>query len=262
MRLARGVYPSDALRPVAPELSDREVLEKILCIHQPHAISPVIMEYTVHEKISAVLAKVVGAHLPPAWWDGSVKCMQSMYFAKAPGKPGQAWHQDEIYIPTRDRSLCGAWIAIDDASIDNGCLWVLPGSHRSGKLFDQRPSDNNEYDFAPESYGFADDNEIPVEVPSGSVVFFNGYLLHRSRKNRSQKFRRALVSHYMTAQSRLPWGQMAGGVESVAQADCRSIHMVSGKDPYPEKETSLPSGVHLRAYEKKAALELAESSSL
>jgi hypothetical protein len=47
------------------------------------------------------------------------------------GKPGQAWHQDETFIPTPDASLCGVWIALDDATVDNGCLWVQPGSHRS-----------------------------------------------------------------------------------------------------------------------------------
>ena len=42
-------------------------------------------------------------------------------------------------IPTRDRSLIGAWIAIDDANIENGCLWVIPGSHRNGYLYQVDP---------------------------------------------------------------------------------------------------------------------------
>ena len=56
-----------------------------------------------------------------------IKSMQSMLFIKPAGKPGQAWHQDEYYIPTRDASLTGVWIALDDATIENGCLWVRPG---------------------------------------------------------------------------------------------------------------------------------------
>src|SRR3954466_9438000 len=113
--------------------------------------------------------------------------MQSMLFVKPPGLPGQAWHQDEIYIPTRDRSLAGAWIAIDDATVENGCLRVLPGSHRMGYLYPQRQhTDLEEFDFAGESHGFDDAGEVAVEVKAGSVVFFNGYLLHRSRRNRSQ----------------------------------------------------------------------------
>src|SRR3954468_2418356 len=90
---------------------------------------------------------------------------------------GAAWHQDEFYIPTRDRSLCGAWIAIDDATRENGCLRVLPGSHRHGYMYPQKDHGNTvEFDFAKESYGFDDTDEVLVEVPAGSVVFFNGYL--------------------------------------------------------------------------------------
>jgi ectoine hydroxylase-related dioxygenase (phytanoyl-CoA dioxygenase family) len=46
----------------------------------------------------------------------NVKMMQSMLFIKASGQPGQAWHQDEAHIPTRDRSLTAAWLALDDAT--------------------------------------------------------------------------------------------------------------------------------------------------
>ena len=181
---------------------------------------------------AGVLSQITAAHLP--YWDGSVKCMQSMLFVKPPGFQGQAWHQDEIYIPTRDRSLIGAWIAIDDATIENGCLWIVPGSHRSGYLYPQRDHNNpDEFDFAGQSYGFDEKEEIPVEVPAGSVVFFNGYLLHRSAKNRSSIYRRVLVSHYMNAYSLLPWHVKQG--EPAAMADRRTIVPVSGVDPYAWK---------------------------
>ncbi len=56
----------------------------------------------------------------------------------------------------------------------------------------------DEFDDAPESYGFDDSGATPVEAPAGSVVFFNGYLLHRSKRNLSNTYRRALVNHYMS----------------------------------------------------------------
>ncbi len=230
--IARGKYPCPSIQPAPEDLSDEEVLQNILCIHQPHYISPVMEKYVRHPKICGVLSQIVGAHLP--YWDGSVKCMQSMLFVKPPGFQGQAWHQDEIYIPTRDRSLTGAWIAMDDATIENGCLWVIPGSHRMGYLYPQRPHNNpEEFDFAQESYGFDDSGEIPVEVQTGSVVFFNGYLLHRSKKNRSQIYRRALVNHYCNAWSLLPWQVREG--ETPANADRRCIIPVAGIDPYAWK---------------------------
>ena len=232
VHIARGGYPCESLKPLPKTMSDEEALQNILCIHQPHYISPIILKYVRHPKIAGVLSQVTAAHLPD--WDGSVKCMQSMLFVKPPGFQGQAWHQDEIYIPTRDRSLIGAWIALDDATVENGCLWVLPGSHRNGYLYPQRPHDNpDEFDFAEESYGFDDSDEIPVEVTTGTVVFFNGYLLHRSRKNRSSIYRRALVNHYCNAWSLLPWGLREG--ERPANADRRCIVPVAGIDPYAWK---------------------------
>lgn len=232
VRLARGEYPCETLKPLPGTLSDEEALKKILCIHQPHFISPVIEKHVRHPQICGVLSQITAAHLP--YWDGSVKCMQSMLFVKPPGFQGQAWHQDEVYIPTRDRSLIGAWTAMDDATVENGCLWVIPGSHRSGYLYPQRAHDNpDEFDFAPESYGFDESGEIPVEVKTGTVVFFNGYLLHRSFKNRSSVYRRVLVNHYCNAWSLLPWSIREG--ERPAIADRRGILLVAGIDPYAWK---------------------------
>jgi phytanoyl-CoA hydroxylase len=158
-----------------------------------------------------------------------------MLFVKPPQFQGQAWHQDEIYIPTRDRSLIGAWIALDDATVENGCLWVIPESHRMGYLYPQRAHNRSEeFDFAPESFGFDEKKEVPVVVKAGTVVFFNGYLLHRSFKNRTAGcYRRVLVSHYMNAWSHLPWDIREG--ESPARADRRAIIPVSGTDPYAWK---------------------------
>jgi Phytanoyl-CoA dioxygenase (PhyH)/Polyketide cyclase / dehydrase and lipid transport len=157
--------------------------------------------------------------------------MQSMLFLKPPGLQGQAWHQDERFIPTRDRSLVGAWIALDDADVENGCLWVVPGSHRMGQLWPFRDHGRpDEFDPTDEAYGFDDSSAIPVEVKTGDVVFFNGYLLHRSLKNRSTRTRRALVNHYMSAWSPLPW-LVARGID-VAVEDNRAITMVVGEDPY------------------------------
>jgi phytanoyl-CoA hydroxylase len=230
--IARGQYPAEGIEPVPAGLDDDEVLSRILCIHQPHYVSPVMRRYVSHPKICGILSQLVAAHLP--WWDGSVKCMQSMLFVKPPGFQGQAWHQDEIYIPTRDRSLCGAWIAMDDATIESGCLWVVPGSHRTGYLFPQRSHDNpDEFDVSRESYGFDESAEVPVEVRAGALVLFNGYLLHRSRKNRAGYYRRVLVNHYCNAWSLLPWSIKEG--EHPAMADRRAIVPVAGTDPYAWK---------------------------
>lgn len=235
--IARGKYACDQLKPLPSDMPDDEVLRNILCIHQVHYISPTMLEFVKHPRLAEILSRIVAP---------DVKCMQSMLFVKPPQFQGQAWHQDEIYIPTRDRSLCGGWIAIDDATIENGCLYVIPGSHKTGYLWPQRPHENpEEFDFASESYGFDDSGEVPVEVKAGTVVFFHGYLLHRSKRNRSNGYRRVLVNHYMNAYSLLPWHLEPG--ESVAQADRRCVVMVAGQDPYAWKGLDpAPSCVTLR----------------
>jgi hypothetical protein len=250
LKLARGGYPTPSLKPLPPELDDQAALENILCIHQPHYISPVMRRFAEHPAICRVLSRITAAHLPH--WDGAVKCMQTMLFVKAPGKQGQAWHQDERYIPTRDRSLIGAWIAIDDATVENGCLWVIPGSHRNGYLFPTKAhGEPHEYDNADMAHGFDLSQAVPVEVKAGSVVFFNGYLLHKSLKNRSQIYRRALVSHYMNGWSLLPWHQVetTQGKTSVGLADSRCVFPVAGVDPYAWKGYETPANeVFLRSY--------------
>jgi phytanoyl-CoA hydroxylase len=213
-----------------PEDSDDAVNQRVLCIHMIHRISSIMYDALAHPVLADTLTRLIGPN---------VKCMQSMLFIKASGKPGQAWHQDEIYIPTRDRSLTGGWMALDDATTENGCLWVIPGSHKRGILWPQRVQHDRHFDCAHETFRFpyADKDAIPVEVKAGTMVFFNGYLLHRSLPNRAESgFRRVLVNHYMSAESLLPWHNPGEG-ERMATADHREIIMIAGEDPYAYKGT-------------------------
>jgi phytanoyl-CoA hydroxylase len=235
LRFARGEYPVANLPDLPESAGDEERLGAILAVHFPHWVSEVALDLVRHPGVVSVLSRITGAHL--AHWDGRVKCMQSMLFLKPPGLQGQAWHQDERYIPTRDRSLVGAWIALDDANVDNGCLWVLPGSHRSGVIWPTREHGRpDEFDVSDEAYGFDAQGAVPVPVAAGDVVFFNGYLLHRSLRNRSDQKRRALVNHYMSGTSLLPWGLGS----DVATRDFRNVVLVAGDDPYPWKELDEP----------------------
>lgn len=229
----RGVLPAD------DEASDNDVLRRYICIHFPHKISDVMYKHLAHPNLVDVLTTVIGPN---------VKCMQSMLFIKSSGKPGQAWHQDEYFIPTRDRSLTGGWIALDDATVENGCLWVIPGSHKQGIIWPTHYHQDARFDCAEEAFSFPyqDEDAIPVEVKAGAIVFFNGYLLHRSLPNRAQGgYRRALVNHYMSAESLLPWMAHRAG-EPPARADHRDIVMVAGKDPYAYKGTINVMESHIR----------------
>ncbi|MER6008244.1 phytanoyl-CoA dioxygenase family protein [Nonomuraea angiospora] len=229
VRICRGELGdiSGAL-PAGDADSDDDVLRRFLCVHYPHKLSGLMLDTMRHPAIVSALTSLIGPN---------VKAMQSMLFIKSEGEPGQAWHQDELFIPTRDRSLAAAWIALDDATVENGCLWVLPGSHRRGVLYPNREHDDPRYDCTVESYGFpfGDSDAVPVEVAAGTVVVFNGYLLHKSLPNTGRRgYRRALVNHYMSAESLLPWAVPAEGT-GMAQADFRDVVLVAGTDPYAYK---------------------------
>lgn len=228
------------LLPAEEGESDEEVLRRHLCIHFPNKASELMHKQAADPALTQVLTRIIGPN---------VKCMQVMLFIKAAGKPGQAWHQDEIYIPTRDRSLTGCWIAMDDATVENGCLWVIPGSQRHGILWPMEWHDDRRFDCAWESQNFpyTDEDAVPVEVKKGSVVYFNGYLLHRSLPNQAQGgFRRALVNHYMSAESLLPW-LWPDKPTGMGEHDFRDIFLVAGTDPYAHKGIENRSHAHVRA---------------
>lgn len=219
-----GTAAADGRGGGSAGLTDDEVLRRHLCLHFPHKASAVIAATMRHPVLVSALTQVIGP---------DVKAMQSMLFLKAEGRPGQAWHQDELFIPTRDRSLTAVWVALDDARVDNGCLWVHPGSHRPGVLYPDREHDDPRFDCTVEAHDFPhrDDEAVPVEVDAGSAVLFNGYLLHRSLPNtRRRGLRRALVHHAMSAQSLLPWFHRPG--VPPARTDHRDVVLVAGRDPY------------------------------
>ncbi|MDB6092539.1 MAG: putative dioxygenase [Verrucomicrobia bacterium] len=234
----RGELPNqEKANPAEP---DESVLSRFLCIHFPHKCSDVMLATLHSQPTVQALTTIIGPN---------VKCMQSMLFMKASGKPGQAWHQDEDYIATRDKSLVGAWIAMDRATVENGCLWVMPGSHRPGILWEQRWHGDRRFDCAEQSinFPFTDDQSIPVEVEPGSVVFFNGYLLHRSLPNRAPAgtFRRSLVNHFMSCESHLPWGKLPEH-DHIAHHDNRDVVIVAGQDPYAWKGYASINKPHVR----------------
>jgi len=220
--------------------SDLDVLRRYLCVHFPHKISEPLLDLARLPAAVDVLTAVIGPN---------VKLMQSMLFIKSAGRPGQAWHQDETHIFIWDRSLTAIWIALDDATVENGCLWVIPGSHRAGVLYPVRDQDDDRFDCTQEAYGFAyrEEQAIPVEAPAGSAVVFDGYLLHRSLPNSNRHgTRRALVNHYMSAESLLPWFP-PGPDTAMGRHDHRDIVLIAGEDPYAFRGTEDIVRPHVRA---------------
>jgi phytanoyl-CoA hydroxylase len=107
------------------------------------------------------------------------------------------WHQDNAYFSFAPlESILGVWLALDDAAVENGCMHVIPGGHRSGAFRHHHGSDC-EIDRAL----LATDRAIPVPIPAGGALFFYGMLPHQTPPNTSPNRRRALQFHFRGAKT-------------------------------------------------------------
>lgn len=193
-----GRKPVEGIEPPPPGMSHEEMLARHLRIHMLHYKDELHERYLLHPRILDILEVLIGP---------DVMAMQTMLFIKGPGQPGQGYHQDSYYIKTWPDHLCGAWIALDAADEENGCVYMQPGSQYEPITLDvQAPEDTDEHQEGLTEIIDVDRSlEVPVIAKAGDVVFFGGHVKHRSTKNRSERFRRAFVSHYSNARSFTEW---------------------------------------------------------
>lgn len=165
--------------------------QQIRAMH-PHRYSEKAKAWGLHPKVTAVLEVLMGN--PPL-------LAQTMYYFKPPGAKGQGMHQDNFYLLAKPATCMAAWTAIDAATIDNGCLYVVPESN----CHDIHCPSAAEGSWR--SYGDshitpfpADVEPVPLEVPRGATVFFGGQLIHGSGPNRTpDRSRRTFIGHYVDA---------------------------------------------------------------
>lgn len=126
-------------------------------------------------------------------------CFLSQFIFKNQGAMGQPWHQDSYYFPFSKAPQVGLWLAVTRATLDNGCLHVLPGSHREPvheHVADRRPQANYGYlEIVDHDMGAS----IPVLMEPGDLLVFHSHLMHRSLDNVSDGIRAAMVWHYTPA---------------------------------------------------------------
>ena len=215
--------PIDGLIPASPDDTDEQVLARYVTCTHPHKVSELFGAFVKDPRLADVVGELVGEN---------VKSFASQFFVKHAGMPGNAWHQDENFVPTRDRSMCTAWIALDAATEENGCLYMIPGSQKSGVLYPMRPHNNPNLDRAEECYDFEGiETAVPVVLRPGSCVFFSGYILHSSSTNTLKSgFRRALLYQYTRAETPIAYSSKNTPVNNYH--DMRDFVLVRGVDPY------------------------------
>jgi ectoine hydroxylase-related dioxygenase (phytanoyl-CoA dioxygenase family) len=144
----------------------------------------------------------------------------SHFFCKMPGDGKRvSWHQDSSYWPLTPSMAVTAWLAIDDANVENACMRYIPGSHHLGHLT-YTLSENDEANVLNQTVVGADTlgDPINVELLAGEISIHSDLLLHGSEANRSSKRRCGLTLRYCPAIVRAGLGWNAKGI------------IVSGKD--------------------------------
>jgi phytanoyl-CoA hydroxylase len=132
-----------------------------------------------------------------------IKLFGSQLFMKPPGGVEKPYHQDSPYFPIAPMALVTCWIALDDVTVENGCLWVVPGTHRLGPLpHSERWLVGDREDMRVPESEFDRSREVPITLSPGSCSFHHSLILHMSHPNKTQNSRRGLAFHYMTAQSK------------------------------------------------------------
>lgn len=141
--------------------------------------------------------------------------LQSMYIFKQPNIGGEVTcHQDSTFLYTEPTDIAGLWFALEDATIENGCLWAIPGGHQRGLKSRWVRSRNGEMEFEIYDGEPWPDNElVPLEVKKGSLILLHGLLPHRSFENRSPHSRHAYTLHLIHPDAKYPadnWLQRSG----------------------------------------------------
>lgn len=156
--------------------------------HAMHDLDPVFSAFSRGPELAAV-ARQLGLQKPEIW--------QSMYIFKQPGIGGEVrWHQDATYFETDPVTVTTFWFALEDASLENGCLWAEPGGHRT-PLRERfvREGDHVRTEKLSDLPWPDDSTAVPLEVRAGSLVCFHGLLPHYSAPNRSPVSRHAYTLH-------------------------------------------------------------------
>ncbi|XP_038714153.1 phytanoyl-CoA dioxygenase isoform X1 [Tripterygium wilfordii] len=165
--------------------------------HALHELDSVFKKFSCSEKVLSFLSSM-GYKRPVI--------IQSMYIFKQPGIGGEVVpHQDNSFLYTEPPTCTGLWLALEDATIINGCLWAIPGSHKNGLVrrfirgekgvtFDRPSPTYDQKDF------------VPIEVKAGALVAIHGDLIHQSFENQSSKSRHAYSLHVVDTEG-CKWAQ-------------------------------------------------------
>jgi ectoine hydroxylase-related dioxygenase (phytanoyl-CoA dioxygenase family) len=169
---------------------ETDITKRQLRAMHPHRYSKKAQDWLLNPHVGEVLAELLGK---PALG------VQTMYYFKPPGGKGQGMHQDNIYLLSKPATCIAAWTAIDASDLDNGCLYVVPGSNKGAILCPEAGGEKwLNYGDSHITKFPREQKPVPVPVPRGSTMFFSGNLIHGSGPNRTKdRSRRTFIGHYI-----------------------------------------------------------------
>ena len=156
--------------------------------HAMHDLDPVFDEFSRSADLAEVARRI--GFVDPV-------ILQSMYIFKPPNIGGEVvCHQDSTYIYTEPGSCVGFWFALEDATLENGCMQFIPGGHKLPlKKRNYRGADGRLVTETLDDTPWPEEKKVPCEAKAGTLVIFDGRAPHLSAANRSSKSRHAYTLH-------------------------------------------------------------------
>jgi len=182
---ARGSYPGDAS---GTDIGGDDPMKKFPRMIHMHRWDEISLRFLLDSRLNRCMPELLGRE-PIA--------VQTMLYFKPPGARGQALHQDQAYLRVQPGTCVAAWLALDDCDEENGCMQLVPGSHKIPMLCTQAadPQESVSDLTVPVPSGM---KPVPAIMKAGDVLFFNGFVIHGSFRNSSaRRFRRSLIGHYL-----------------------------------------------------------------
>ncbi len=181
----------------------RQVLRKL---DNPHYQRASVRKIAADPRLTGLVESIIGP--------GVTVYFSQVFFKPPEGGGPKVVHQDNFYFGPRDPGgIVTAWVALDDATVENGCLYFGEGTHRGPVYRHVAPSD------APFDLHVPEDEAVrhpmtAAPVPRGGVSFHHGAAFHQSGPNLSPHWRRACALHYVSNENRfvnpaLPYDEAA-----------------------------------------------------
>ena len=159
-----------------------------------------VKQLMLDKKLGKVVADLAG-------WEGT-RIWHDQALIKRPWANPTSWHLDTPFWSFSDRRALSIWVALDDATLENGCLYFIPGSYHTTTFDNPGIGKNMDavFEFYPQ---FIQSKSASVPMKAGSCSFHNGLTIHGAGANMTNGFRRAMTCAYM------PDGAVFNGIKNI-----------------------------------------------